>query len=182
MTYDINRMMPKSKEYYKLKGKFYIASAPIQVTRFPPPKIPSSDLPAAEFWELERRKHWKAMDDKTRATYTWPSHGEAPKADRIAFSCQSLECLIEQEATSRGGLFSLKRSNTATASSTDQKQVIHDIAMDNFCLLAYKISEVEYYDYSSFPQRRMVKSFRIMLCTLLTDLSSFLDVYLFPKG
>lgn len=172
MTYDINRMMPKSKEYYKLKGKFYIASAPIQVTRFPPPKIPSSDLPAAEFWELERRKHWKAMDDKTRATYTWPSHGEAPKADRIAFSCQSLECLIEQETTSRGGLFSLKRSNTAPASSTDQKQVIHDIAMDNFCLLAYKISEVEYYDYSSFPQRRMVKSFRfiIVLSTLLTDL------------
>ncbi|KAI7885854.1 hypothetical protein K492DRAFT_123235 [Lichtheimia hyalospora FSU 10163] len=114
-------MMPKSKEHYKLVGKFYIASAPIQVTRFPPPKIPASDLPAAEFWELERRKHWKAMDDKTRATYTWPSHGESPKADRIAFS------------------------------------LIHDIAMDNFCLLAFKISEVEYYDHSSFPQRRTVR-------------------------
>lgn len=163
------RMMPKSKEYYKLVGKFYIASAPIQVTRFPPPKIPASDLPAAEFWELERRKHWKAMDDKTRATYTWPSRGEAPKADRIAFSCQSLDCLIEQEGTAaRGGLFSLRRNNTAPASSsttspsTDQKQVIHDIAMDNFCLLAYKISEVEYYDHSSFPQRRTVSSLMII--------------------
>ncbi|CDH48695.1 hypothetical protein RO3G_13018 [Lichtheimia corymbifera JMRC:FSU:9682] len=161
-------MMPKSKEYYKLVGKFYIASAPIQVTRFPPPKIPASDLPAAEFWELERRKHWKAMDDKTRATYTWPSRGEAPKADRIAFSCQSLDCLIEQEGTAaRGGLFSLRRNNTAPASSsttspsTDQKQVIHDIAMDNFCLLAYKISEVEYYDHSSFPQRRTIYTYSL---------------------
>ena len=131
--------MPKSKEYYKLSGKFYIASAPIQVTRFPPPRV-TNDLAAQEFWERERTKQWKALDDKVRAMFTWPSRGEMPKADKIAFTCQSLKHTVPDPRKKK----------------TDDAQVVHDIAMDNFCLLAFKVSEVEYFDYSSFPPKRTV--------------------------
>ncbi|KAI7847126.1 hypothetical protein BDC45DRAFT_542197 [Circinella umbellata] len=130
--------MPKSKEYYKLTGKFYIASAPIQVTRFPPPRV-INDLAAQEFWEKERIKQWKGLDDKVRAMFTWPSRGEMPKADKVAFTCQSLKYSVLDP-----------RKNN----KTNDAQVVHDIAMDNFCLLVYKVSEVEYFDYSSFPPKR----------------------------
>ncbi|KAI8141523.1 hypothetical protein BJV82DRAFT_618080 [Fennellomyces sp. T-0311] len=135
--------MPKTKEYYKLTGKFYIASAPIQVTRFPPPRIPSSDLVAAEFWEKERQKQWKGLNDKARAVFTWPSRGEVPRADRVAFTCQAL-----------------KHSVADKNKKTDEAQVVHDIAMDNFCLLVYKVSDVEHFDYSSYPPRRTVHTLK----------------------
>lgn len=151
MTYFNNRTMPKTKEYFKFSGKFYIASAPIQVTRFPPPKIPSSDLAAADFWENERKRRWKALSDQERAVFTWPSRGEVPKADRIAFSCQSLGNLAEKQESGRSIFGSL-----TSQKPNDSLQVVHDIAMDNFCLLVYRISEVEYFDYSSFPPKRTV--------------------------
>ncbi|KAI9485515.1 MAG: hypothetical protein EXX96DRAFT_545372 [Benjaminiella poitrasii] len=122
----LNWMMPKSKEYYNFKGKFYIASAPIQVTRFPPPKI-SDDI---DYWENQRIKEWREMSSKARATFTWPSRGELPKAADIVFSCQSL--------------------------SGDENSVVYDIAMDNFCLLVYKVSDVEHFDYSCYPPKRTV--------------------------
>ncbi|KAI9322473.1 hypothetical protein BX666DRAFT_1895188 [Dichotomocladium elegans] len=150
-------VMPKSKEYYKFSGKFYIASAPIQVTRFPPPRLPQSDMPAADYWESERKRQWASLSDKERAMFTWPSRGEVPRADRLAFSCQSLDYLSDssQQQSSGGGLFSL-RSNSSPAPGSDPRKLVHDIAMDNFCLLVYKISEVEHFEHSSFPQRRTV--------------------------
>jgi hypothetical protein len=123
----INWIMPSTKEYYNFKGKFYIQSAPIQVTRFPPPKIIEDD---ENYWENQRIKQWNELDSKTRATFTWPSKAEIPKANDISFSCQSL--------------------------STRDKSVVHDIAMDNFCLLLYKVTDVEHFDYSCFPPKRMV--------------------------
>lgn len=122
--------MPKSKEYYNFKGRFYIASAPIQITRYPPPKIMDTEINAADYWEEQRIQQWKTLDSKMRATFTWPSRAETPKAQDVSFSCLSL-------------------------SSTD-KSLVHDIALDNFCLLVYKITDVEYYDYSSFPPKRLV--------------------------
>ncbi|KAL1929716.1 hypothetical protein VTP01DRAFT_1854 [Rhizomucor pusillus] len=148
--------MPKTKEYFKFSGKFYIASAPIQVTRFPPPKIPSSDLAAADFWENERKRRWKALSDQERAVFTWPSRGEVPKADRIAFSCQSLGNLAEKQESGRSIFGSL-----TSQKPNDSLQVVHDIAMDNFCLLVYRISEVEYFDYSSFPPRRTIYTYSL---------------------
>lgn len=119
-----------SNEYYIFKGKFYIASAPIQVTRFPPPKIMDDDKSAAEYWEEQRLQQWSELDDKTRATFTWPSRAEVPRSDQVAFSCQSL-CVTE-------------------------KSVVHDIALDNFCLLVYKVTDVEYLDHSCYPPKRLV--------------------------
>ncbi|GAA5809672.1 hypothetical protein MFLAVUS_003084 [Mucor flavus] len=123
----VNWSMPNTKEYYNFKGKFYIASAPIQVTRFPPPKIMDDDCTAQEYWEEQRIQQWQELDQKTRAVFTWPSRAEVPKANNIAFSCQSLN---------------------------DDTSIIHDIAMDNFCLLVYKVTDVEYFDYSCYPPKR----------------------------
>jgi hypothetical protein len=122
----ISWTMPHTKEYYIFKGRFYIASAPIQVTRYPPPKINEED----DYWENQRIEQWHALDEKTRAVFTWPSRAEVPKSNDISFSCQSLK----KEETS----------------------IVHDIAMDNFCLLVYKVTDVEYLDYSLFPPKRMV--------------------------
>ncbi|KAI9280943.1 hypothetical protein BC943DRAFT_330164 [Umbelopsis sp. AD052] len=132
--------MPKTKEHFYLKGKFYIASAPIQVTRFPPPKIVDSDVCAVDYWEAERSKQWKQLDKRTRATFTWPASREAPKSDNIAFSCLSLDALPSEPVKGK----------------PEPLKIVHDIAMDNFCLLIFKISAVEHFDYSMFPAKRTV--------------------------
>ncbi|CAO3642763.1 unnamed protein product [Cunninghamella blakesleeana] len=138
--------MPKTKEYYKLKGKFYISSSPMQITRFPPPKPNFSNVAAADYWENERKKHWKGLSDKGRAVYTWPSHGDT-RANRTAFSCQTLKHFDQQvQPSGNGGLFTNNNKE-----NIDKLKVVHDIAMDNFCLLIYKITEVEHFDYNSFP-------------------------------
>ncbi|GAN05809.1 hypothetical protein MAM1_0102c05284 [Mucor ambiguus] len=126
----ISWTMSKTKEYYIFKGKFYIASSPIQVTRFPPPKIIDDETTSAsDYWEDQRIQQWNELDAESRATFTWPSRAETPKAADIAFSCQSL--------------------------STKDKTLVHDIAMDNFCLLVYKVTDVEHFDYSVFPPKRL---------------------------
>ncbi|ORY91046.1 hypothetical protein BCR43DRAFT_446905 [Syncephalastrum racemosum] len=127
--------MPKTNEYFSFQGKFYIASAPIQVTRFPPPKLPGVDLPQAEYWEQQREKQWMALTDKQRAMFTWPPRREIPKADKGAFSVQSLP---------------------PTKAKDPALHVVHDLAKDNFCLLVYKVTSVEYFDPTSFPPRRLV--------------------------
>ncbi|KAI8381269.1 uncharacterized protein BYT42DRAFT_494212 [Radiomyces spectabilis] len=129
-------MMPKTQEYYKFKGKFYIASAPIQVTRFPPPNVTDHASSASQYWEDERQRQWKALDPAVRATFTWPSRGEVPKMDPKAFACQRLEFPAD------------------TTASSDQ--LLHGIAMDNFCLLVFKIIQVEHFDHVTFPPQRKV--------------------------
>ncbi|KAI8353985.1 hypothetical protein BD560DRAFT_408079 [Blakeslea trispora] len=128
-------VMPKTNEYYNFKGRFYIASAPIQITRFPPPKIEAHTSPASAYWEEKRLRQWAVLDDASRATFTWPSKGETPKSADISYSCQSLKHM--------------------------EKGIIYDIALDNFCLLIYKMTEIEHLDYSVFPPRRM----SFTLCT-----------------
>lgn len=143
--------MPKTKEYYVFKGKFYIASSPIQVTRFPPPKIIDDDTTSAhDYWEDQRIQQWNELDAPSRAMFTWPSRAETPKAADVAFSCQSL--------------------------STHDKTLVHDIAMDNFCLLVFKVTDVEHFDYSVFPPKRLVCLFysvrkadgNMLMCICLT--------------
>lgn len=127
--------MPKTKEYYNFSGRFYIASAPIQITRFPPPKITDDEQLAADFWEEQRVLQWRELDPKLRATFTWPSRRDTPKAADIAFTCQSLK--------------------------QNDSSVVHNIAMDNFCLLVYKVTSVEHFDYAAYPPKRTVYQFNI---------------------
>ncbi|KAK4521302.1 uncharacterized protein ATC70_011916 [Mucor velutinosus] len=138
----ISWTMPKTKEYYIFKGKFYIASSPIQVTRFPPPKIIDDDTSAPDYWEDQRIQQWNELDTQSRATFTWPSRAETPRAADIAFSCQTL--------------------------STQDKSLVHDIAMDNFCLLVYKVTDVEHLDYSVFPPKRLV--YKLLIKTNVWDI------------
>ncbi|KAL0079356.1 hypothetical protein J3Q64DRAFT_1762271 [Phycomyces blakesleeanus] len=143
-------MMPKSKEQYHFSGKFYIASSPTQVTRFPPPKV-SDQLPAAVYWETERRRQWSLMSNRTRASFTWPSQGEVPKADRLSFSCQSLDCMMDKEGPRIG----------VAGTPEEMIKVVHDIAMDNFCLLAYKVTRVGHFDHSVFPPKRTIYTYSL---------------------
>lgn len=156
--------MPKSKEHFYFAGKFYIASAPIQVTRYPPPKIAASDLPSADFWEEERIKQWKRLNPKIRAIFTWPGPGEVPRAEKLAYSCLSMDVMLDESKKSSGvfGNGILARSNSLSGRGgqigemENPVKLMHDIAMDNFCLLVYKINEVQHYEYGMFPPRRTV--------------------------
>lgn len=141
--------MPKTKEHFYLHGKFYIASAPIQVTRFPAPKVVNNDILAADYWEAERLRQWQKLDSPTRAMFTWPPRRETPKAAKIAFSCTSLEDM----------------TSNSTARKPGSVQVAHDIAMDNFCLLIFKISAVEHFQYSNFPPQRNMYTIQGGDCT-----------------
>lgn len=130
----LNWTLPKTMEYYNFKGKFYIASAPIQVTRFPPPKINQDN--ATDYWEQQRIEQWKSLDPQTRAMFTWPSRGEIPRSSKISFSCQELGV---------------------------EESVVHDIAMDNFCLLVCKVTHVEYFNYASYPPKRLVSIHNVFI-------------------
>jgi len=144
--------MARTKEHFYLQGKFYIASAPIQVTRFPAPKIVDNDQSAADYWEAERCKQWRQLDKRTRAMFTWPASREAPKSDKIAFSCTSLDAM--------------PASSTATG-RPDPSRIVHDIAMDNFCLLIFKITAVEHFDYSAFPAQRTLYTLQGAECQVV---------------
>ncbi|KAI8987377.1 hypothetical protein BDF20DRAFT_814383 [Mycotypha africana] len=153
-------IMPKTKEYYNITGKFYIASAPTQLTRFPPPKISSNDgQTTADYWEQQRLNEWNKLSSKARATFTWPSRAETPKSAFKSFNCQSLD--------------------------KSQKSVLHEIALDNFCLLVFKVTDVEHLDYSCFPPKRTVCTCRVLNCVrqqVLTDFLCIIVIHSFSKS
>ncbi|KAG0257385.1 hypothetical protein BG011_004003 [Mortierella polycephala] len=99
--------MPKTREYFHLTGKFYISSAPRQVTRYSPPVLPhvsgsTEDLAAQrqisnQFWEAKRLEQWRKLPAKVRASYTWPMTGSMPKAPASSFQCLAMEDMTAQD-------------------------------------------------------------------------------------
>jgi hypothetical protein len=157
--------MPKTKEIYYFGGKFYIASAPIQVTRFPPPKLHGVEQQPQDYWEIERQKQWGRLTPKIRASFTWPGPGETPKAEKLAYACLNLEVMEDKPMGVFGGSASagaLSRSNSLAGkrdAAENPAKLMHDIALDNFCLLIYRVSEVVHYEYGIFPPRRTIYTY-----------------------
>ncbi|KAG0000756.1 hypothetical protein BGZ80_009057 [Entomortierella chlamydospora] len=99
--------MPKTREYFHLTGKFYICSAPRQVTRYSPPVLPhisgtTEDLAAQrqisnQFWEAKRLEQWRKLPPKIRASFTWPMTGSTPKGPATAFQCLAMEDMTQQD-------------------------------------------------------------------------------------
>ncbi|KAF9904391.1 hypothetical protein EC991_002730 [Linnemannia zychae] len=107
--------MPKSREYFHLTGKFYICSAPRQVTRYSPPVLPhvinqnNADDSAAQrqasnqFWESKRLEQWRKLPPKARASYTWPQAGSTPKGPPSSFQCLAMEDMTAATTTTNAG-------------------------------------------------------------------------------
>ncbi|KAG0003792.1 hypothetical protein BGZ65_001350 [Modicella reniformis] len=207
--------MPKSREYFHLTGKFYICSAPRQVTRYSPPVLPhvsatTEDLAAQrqisnQFWEARRLEQWRKLPPKARASYTWPMSGSAPKAPATAFQCLAMEdmsqldpptsplsptgrsnnrdSLMSQDGTpnpmslpsSPSSVTSFRsRWNSTTGVSDDAPlspisaqnklrndnpaKILHDIALDNFCVLVFKPLDIVHFESSPLPPKRTVSS------------------------
>ncbi|KAF9960920.1 hypothetical protein BGZ72_005420 [Mortierella alpina] len=216
--------MPKSREYFHLTGKFYICSAPRQVTRYSPPVLPhvsntTEDLAAQrqisnQFWEAKRLEQWRKLPAKSRASYTWPMTGSAPKAPASAFQCLAMEDMTQQDANTNGsnsknnnrdslmsqdgtpnsvsspsspssvtsfrtrwnafsgaagGAGADQDSNNAPLSPTgsvssnsnklrndNPAKILHDIALDNFCLLVFKPLDIVHFESSALPPRRTI--------------------------
>ncbi|KAF9197848.1 hypothetical protein BGZ49_001552 [Haplosporangium sp. Z 27] len=205
--------MPKSREYFHLTGKFYICSAPRQVTRYSPPVLPhvtgsTEDLAAQrqisnQFWEAKRIEQWRKLPPKIRASYTWPMTGSTPKGPASAFQCLAMEDLTQQESVSnfkagsnRDSVMSQdgssnpisspsspssvtsfrSRWNSVTGSisaatadldaaplsptsklrNDNPAKILHDIALDNFCLLVFKPLDIVHFESAPLPPKRTI--------------------------
>ena len=221
------RQMPKSREYFHLTGKFYICSAPRQVTRYTPPVLPhilgsNNTMPGAadaaqrqlsgQFWENKRVEQWRKLPAKTRASFTWPVTGSTPRAPATAFQCLAMEdltdavtakgktsnrdSLMSQDGTANTSVSSPSspvssiasfRSRWNTGASTNSPtsaadqdaplspttttvggakvgirndnpaKILHDIALDNFCLLVFKPLDIVHFESSPLPPKRTVR-------------------------
>ncbi|KAK3813080.1 MAG: hypothetical protein J3Q66DRAFT_347353 [Benniella sp.] len=201
--------MPKSREYFHLTGKFYICSAPRQVTRYSPPVLPhvvaSTEDQAAQrqisnhFWQGKRLEQWRKLPPKVRASYTWPMSGSVPKGGAASFQCLAMEDMAPAELPpmsptaghsnrnslmSQDGLsspsspsstksFPLRWNNTpgseeaaplSPVSAAQSKllrndnpaKILHDIALDNFCLLIFKPLDIVHFESSPLPPKRTI--------------------------
>ncbi|KAF9419191.1 hypothetical protein BGZ94_009493 [Podila epigama] len=203
--------MPKSREYFHLTGKFYICSAPRQVTRFSPPVLPhigaSTEDQAAQrqlsnqFWEAKRIEQWRKLPPKIRASYTWPTAGLVPKSDATAFQCLAMEDMTQQDTkpvsgSNRDSIMSQDgtpnpmsspsspssvtsfrtRWNTSGSISgiigdsdsplspsplnkirnDNPQKILHDIALDNYCLLVFKPLDIVHFESSLLPPKRTI--------------------------
>ncbi|KAF9113156.1 hypothetical protein BGX27_002100 [Mortierella sp. AM989] len=207
--------MPKTREYFHLTGKFYICSAPRQVTRYSPPVLPhvsnATEDSAAQrqmsnqFWEAKRLEQWRKLPPKIRASYTWPATGSTPKGPATAFQCLAMEDMSQQDSkpagssNNRDSLMSQdgtpnpmsspsspssvtsfrSRWNSVTGSITgavDQDatplsptsatankirndnpaKILHDIALDNFCLLVFKPLDIVHFESAPLPPKRTI--------------------------
>lgn len=209
----LHRQMPKSREYFHLTGKFYICSAPRQVTRYSPPVLPhistAEDLAAQrqqsnQFWEAKRIEQWRKLPPKTRASYTWPTAGLLPKSPATSFQCLAMEDMTEvKPASNRDSIMSQDGTPNASMSSPSSpssvtsfrsrwnstsgsisnivgdgadnitsptspislnnklrndnpQKILHDIALDNYCLLVFKPLDIVHFESSSLPPKRTV--------------------------
>ncbi|KAG0046463.1 hypothetical protein BGZ89_005288 [Linnemannia elongata] len=121
--------MPKSREYFHLTGKFYICSAPRQVTRYSPPVLPhvvtqnnAEDLAAQrqasnQFWESKRLEQWRKLPAKTRASYTWPQAGSTPKGPPSSFQCLAMEDMTSTTTSNAGNRDSVMSQDSNPMSS-----------------------------------------------------------------
>lgn len=192
--------MPKSREYFHLTGKFYICSAPRQVTRFSPPVLPhvssqTEDLAAQRqisnhFWEGKRVEQWRTLPPKVRASYTWPMAGSVPKGPATSFQCLAMEDMAPAElppmspigrsnnrdsVTSQDGAFSFSSPSSPSSVTSFQPlspisasqnrlrndnpaKILHDIALDNFCLLVFRPLEIVHFESSPLPPKRTVSA------------------------
>ena len=46
-----------------------------------------------------------------------------------------------------------------SAKADTKEQVVHNMALDNFCLLAFKVGGMTRFEYSQFPPKRTVRFF-----------------------
>lgn len=207
------RQMPKSREYFHLTGKFYICSAPRQVTRYSPPVLPhistAEDLAAQrqqsnQFWEAKRIEQWRKLPPKTRASYTWPTAGLLPKSPATSFQCLAMEDMTEvKSGSNRDSVMSQDGTPNASMSSPSSpssvtsfrsrwnstsgsisnivgdgsdnitsptspislnnklrndnpQKILHDIALDNYCLLVFKPLDIVHFESSALPPKRTV--------------------------
>ncbi|KAF9310569.1 hypothetical protein BG000_009565 [Podila horticola] len=208
--------MPKSREYFHLTGKFYICSAPRQVTRYSPPVLPhisgtTEDLAAQrqqsnQFWEAKRIEQWRKLPPKTRASYTWPTTGLLPKSPATSFQCLAMEDLtdVKPPGSNRNSIMSQDGSPNPSMSSPSSpssvtsfrsrwnstsgsisnvvgdgsdtitsptsptsmsnnklrndnpQKILHDIALDNYCLLVFKPLDIVHFESSPLPPKRTI--------------------------
>ncbi|KAF9303485.1 hypothetical protein BGZ74_003652 [Mortierella antarctica] len=208
--------MPKSREYFHLTGKFYISSAPRQVTRYSPPVLPhisgtTEDLAAqrqqsSQFWEAKRIEQWRKLPPKTRASYTWPTTGLLPKSPATSFQCLAMEDMtdVKPPGSNRNSVMSQDGSPNPSMSSPSSpssvtsfrsrwnstsgsisnvvgdgsdtitsptsptsmsnnklrndnpQKILHDIALDNYCLLVFKPLDIVHFESSALPPKRTI--------------------------
>ncbi|CAG8489575.1 9052_t:CDS:2 [Acaulospora colombiana] len=100
-------------------------------TNYPPPW--------ARFLQQSHKKNNRSVDN--RAIFSWPPPGEIPKCDKDSFKCLKLNSMLD------------------SGNSNSPDKVLHDLAFENFCILAFKVDEAIRFEYESSPSKRIVYTF-----------------------
>jgi len=138
--------MPTTREIFNLTGRFYIIASPLKITRFPAPKVDdSSTVPALQYWESQRCAVWTSLTSQTRASFSWPPSGEALQPDQER--AMKMDVMLG-----------------SSAKADTKEQIVHNVALDNFCLLAFKVGGMTRFEYGQFPPKRMVRFLLLFVC------------------
>ncbi|KAJ3402487.1 hypothetical protein CcCBS67573_g02281 [Chytriomyces confervae] len=169
--------MPKTGEMFLLTGKMFIVCSsslsgrfgsgpkninlPDPLPVFPPgnPFPPTAD----DYWQSERERLWKELSPAYRASFTWPNPGDS-KSDAITQPMEQMK--VQDRGSARNSLpamsFDYKRTKleipSATSKADEDTTLVYNMALDNFCLLIFRVLKVEHLSFASndgVPQRQL---------------------------
>ncbi|KAG4101563.1 hypothetical protein H8356DRAFT_1655598 [Neocallimastix lanati (nom. inval.)] len=154
----------------------------------PPRRINiQTDKSAEEFWEDERIRIWQKISSEYRASFTWPEPGipsvsqlgngegswsvydsntiKVPAVSNIdiGYKYKTLDAIKETSLHKSGSIVSSATSSPSIKSfggrnNNSEIETIHNSALDNFCLLIFKVTDVDYTQRGIFPPSRIIFS------------------------
>ncbi|TPX38247.1 hypothetical protein SmJEL517_g00380 [Synchytrium microbalum] len=174
----------RGDDVFILSGKINVVASHVVSSRFRPPRLiqlPDDASDPDEFWDNERLRQWKKLNQGFRSTFTWPNPGEIAKPRfshlistvDVGFRYLKLDAITETKTPqssimgapgvagnngkegARNNLGGMIGSTSGIPLSRDEElRMVHDAALDNFALLVFKITRVDHLDQSEMPPRR----------------------------
>ena len=155
------------QETFTMQGRIYVIGAPCQAHRLGTPTkaiLPTED--PEQYWEDRRLQNWKSISPEYRASFSWPVSGQiiippegaswsAYKDMNIVKQSYGLD--VGYKYTSLPDMpnervpFSVSPTSPV---SKDERQIVHNLAFDNFCLFVFKPSNVEYLEWKQAVPNR----------------------------
>jgi hypothetical protein len=140
-----------------MAGRVYLVGSSVG-GRFghPPRKIGTDSPNYEEFWENYRRSVWTKLDKKHRAKFAWPASKELISDTRdsntlrvptlgIDSGYKVLELdAIDSVVSSTTSLLETFSLESKSPSGNSELVDIHNSALDNFCLMVFKPTNVDH--------------------------------------
>ncbi|KAJ3301892.1 hypothetical protein HDV03_000259 [Kappamyces sp. JEL0829] len=163
---------------FTMTGRIYVVSSPRLYSHFGTPKKSIvSHADSDGFWESQRLAHWKALSKGYRASFTWPVPGDIqPDGQHVDVAVDAKHIAQKSGLDAYGFRFTsldyIAPASPAPASvmqgvfskaprDTDETNVAHTLALDQFCLLVFKPLALDYSQAKgSAPSQRQIYSIK----------------------